>query len=245
MPIITDTDAPLAAAVKAEAEKLVRDAFANLQSQAMQIANTDTVDEDDRVRLLTEVAEVLKGTRHGFTPGATPVLALGGGAPAPVGNLADGATMATLQAMANDLGVADTQQLVANIGRMFEPVLSERDANVRNARLVGMAMAADGSIPFTATGDVDHSAAIALIQAELDNERDPLNVGSLAHQLQVASSSLDARTAERDSLQDVVDDAIIDMEALRAAINHDRVLKARLKRTAGSFRDALRIALGL
>jgi len=266
MTIITETDAPLATSVTDELKKLVRDAFASLQLQAQKVANADSVDEDDRARLLTEAAEILKGTRRGFVPGATPALALGAGTPTPAGDPAESAIMAALSAMANDLGVSDPQALVANLAAMLAPVINEPNPTVRNARLVGMARAAEGSIPFTATGDVDHSAAIALIQAELDNERDPLNVGSLAHQLQVASSSLDVRTAERDSaladvanlvtqvtaaigqrdsLQDIADDADIDMEALRAAINRDRVLKARLKRAAGSFRDAFRTALGL
>lgn len=184
------------------------------------------------------------------------VSALGAGTPAPAGTPDNSAIMAALSAMATDLGVPDAQTLVANMGRMFAPVLNETDPRVRNARMVGMAKAADGSIPFTTTGDVDHTAAVAPVQAELDNERDPLHVGSHAHRLAAANSQIHTLTSERDaSLVKVADkEAIItglqnqwtaDMASLKALVDADRSLKGRLSRGKAGLRPDVQTALGL
>lgn len=190
----SDASTIISEAVQADESK-VKASFGGLTAAAMHVANDESLLLPDRAQLLDSATQLLQDTIRGIVPGtvpalatapAVPVAALGGGDPSAAGtpvDPADEAILASLRALASSLGVSDAATLVSNIAAMFAPIITDPVAASRSAKMVAMAMVADGSIPLAADGSVDHSMAVSAVQTELDNERNPLSHGTLAFQL--------------------------------------------------------------
>ena len=141
------------------------------------------------------------------------------------------------------------------------PVLNNGSVDVTSALSAIQAeldMERDENDPNSLAGEKkDALDRMSVLENQLREEQDPSHAGSLAHKLATvqdaalawqhhqASNTLAPITAERDRLQQIVANAMIDLHDLTRAVDSDRVLKRQLNRATPPLRSDFKSALGL